>query len=217
MLINDLFINIYMNMIKNLFKYCIITSIVVWFISSSCFWALNDLRGSRWSWAYGELEEDFSYEDGSTKILDCEGNTDLGNCTGVKEKDDTIVVKLLKVFGLDYSTEKERDLKFIDYARAILNMALGLLAFIALIMTIYTFYMMFFTEDEAWAKKAKESLIGIFIALGIIWLAWLIVSFIFWRYQSNWKEKQEDIRKMGQWDTAMVTDTTIYDQIYLTT
>lgn len=203
-----------LNMIKNFFKYCIVTSILVWLTSWVCFW---QLRGMRWdNWAYGKLEEDFTYANSWTEALDCDGFTDLWNCTSVKEKNNTIIVRLLKVFGLDDSIEKERDLKFIDYARAILNMALGLLAFIALIMTIYTFYMMFFTEDEAWAKKAKESLIGIFIALGIIWLAWLIVSFIFWRYQSNWKERQEDIRKMGQWDTAMVTDTTIYDQIYLT-
>lgn len=206
-------------MIKSFFKYCIITSILIWLTSWICFW---QLRGIRWEddWTYGALEEGFTYDNPETKALECgDKNTDLWNCTSIKEDEkksvnDTIIRRLLKVFGL--KSDKNDDLKFIDYARAILNMALGLIAFIALIMTIYTFYMMFFTEDEAWAKKAKESLIGIFIALGIIWLAWLIVSFIFWWYQSNWKEKQEDIRDMGQWNTTMVTDATIYDQIYLT-
>ena len=145
-----------LNMIKNFFKYCIVTSILVWLTSWVCFW---QLRGMRWdNWAYGKLEEDFTYANSWTEALDCDGFTDLWNCTSVKEKNNTIIVRLLKVFGLDDSIEKERDLKFIDYTRAILNMALGLLAFIALIMTIYTFYMMFFTEDEDWAKKAKESL-----------------------------------------------------------
>jgi fumarate reductase subunit C len=186
-------------MIKNLFKYCIITSILAWFVSSSCFWALNDLRGWRWNWDYGALEEGFTYDNPEISALECDGNTDLWNCTSIKEDEkergkDTIIRRLLKVFGL--KSDKNDDLKFIDYARAILNMALGLIAFIALIMTIYTFYMMFFTEDEAWAKKAKESLIGIFIALGIIWLAWLIVSFIFRWYQSNWKLKEENIRNL---------------------
>jgi ABC-type lipoprotein release transport system permease subunit len=54
----------------------------------------------------------------------------------------------LEVFGLDYSTDRERDLKFIDYAKAIMNMALALVAFIALVMTIYTFYMVIFSEND---------------------------------------------------------------------
>jgi hypothetical protein len=60
-------------------------------------------------------------------------------------------------------------------------------------MTIYTFYMILFSENEAGIKKAKWSLLGIFIALGIIWLAWLIVSFIFWWYQANWKAHETEI------------------------
>jgi 4-amino-4-deoxy-L-arabinose transferase-like glycosyltransferase len=95
-------------------------------------------------------------------------------------------------------------------------MALGLISLIALIMTIYTFYLMFFTENEAWIKKAKWNLIGIFIALAIIWLAWLIVSFIFWRYQSNWKDNEQDIGTNTQWQTTMSRDKTNKNQIYLT-
>ena len=97
--------------------------------------------------------------------------------------ENSIIIRLLEVFWLDSNTDN--DLKFIDYAKSIVNMALGLISIIALITSIYTFYMMFFTENEAWIKKAKWNMIGIFIALGIIWLAWIIVSFIFWRYKSN--------------------------------
>lgn len=181
-------------MIKNFFKYCFISSILVWVISSQCFWVRWNNGESDWN--YGKLDAEFTYKSESTEALTCTGNTDLWNCVSVKEDkqrdDETIIRRLLWVFWLD--TSKDKDLKFIDYARAILNMALGLLAFIALIMTIYTFYMMFFTDDEAWTKKAKQSLIGIFIALGIIWLAWIIVSFIFWWYQSNWKDKEDQIQ-----------------------
>lgn len=120
-------------------------------------------------------------------LKDCDGSTDLWNCVSVKEKNDTIIVQLLWVFWLDNDTWKDH--KFIDYARAIMNMALWLVSFIALAMTIYTFYLMFFTENEAGIKKAKWNLTGIFIALAIIWLAWLIVSFIFRWYESNWLEK----------------------------
>lgn len=124
-------------------------------------------------------------------------DTDLWNCISIKPKEeDTIIIRLLGVFWLDNSRNK--DLKFIDYVRAIINIALWLVTFIALIMSIYTFYLMFFTENEAWIKKAKWNLVGIFIALAIIWLAWLIVSFIFRRYQKERKENEETI-----WNTAI--------------
>jgi cytochrome b561 len=92
-------------------------------------------------------------------------------------------------------------------------MALWLVAFIALVMTIYTFYMVMFSGSEDWIKKAKWNLVGIFIALGIIWLAWLIVSFIFWRYQSNWQSQQE---KIERWEITMSIEKHESNQIYLT-
>lgn len=142
-----------------------------------------------WIWLcewqkYGwkELDAEMPYKLGKV-TKDC--NTDLWNCVSVKEGDDTIIVRLLWVFWLDNDTWKDH--KFIDYARAIMNMALWLVSFIALAMSIYTFYLMFFTENEAGIKKAKWNLVGIFIALAIIWLAWIIVSFIFRWYHENWE------------------------------
>lgn len=144
-----------------------------------------------------------------------EPTTDIWSQVSIKENDKTIIVRLLKVFWLDYSTEKANDHKFLNYVRAIINIALWLVAFIALIITIYTFYMMFFTENEAWIKKAKWNMVGIFIALLILWLAWIIVSFIFRWYQSNWKEK-EDIFN-GNWTTSFNYSNNINNnQIYLT-
>jgi len=180
-------------MFNKLIRYLIITPVILLSISSFCLWQEWYLRIN------GKLNNNFPYQDTRTDNLVCDGGTDLWNCTSVKEDEkrwweETIIRRLLWVFGLD--TSKGKDLKFIDYARAIMNIALGLVAFIALIMTIYTFYMIFFSENEAWIKKAKENLTGIFIALAIIWLAWLIVSFIFWWYQSNWKLKEENIRNL---------------------
>ena len=102
--------------------------------------------------------------------------------------------------------------KFLNYVKAILNVALGLLSMVALIMTIYTFYLMFFTENEAWSKKAKWNLVGIFIALAIIWLAWLIVSFIFRWYKEQRQDRNEEIEK---WNITMINYETD-NQIYLT-
>lgn len=201
-------------MIKNIIKYSMLTFTIIWIISSSCFW-LKWLRWDRWDWDGEELDVNNPYKSELTENLICDDDTDLWNCTSVKEDkrwwDETIIRRLLWVFGLD--TSKNRDLKFIDYARAILNMALGLIAFIALIMTIYTFYMMLFSENEAWIKKAKWSLVGIFIALAIVWLAWLIVSFIFWWYQKNWKQRENDIETwkiVEQQEIAMMSNNTIY-------
>jgi len=197
-------------MIKKIAKCTIISSIFALSLWSFCLWQLK-----WWSWYYGELEGRFPRDSAETNVLECEGSTDLGNCTSIKEDErwrwDTILRRLLRVFGLN--TDKYNDLKFKDYVMAILNMALWLVAFIALIMTIYTFYMLLFSDNEAWIKKAKWNLVGIFIALAIIWLAWLIVSFIFWRYE-EYRKTKEDVIKDGK--VAIVWDKIYDDQIYFT-
>ena len=160
-----------------------------------------------------ETEYSFPYDNRKVDYITCSGSTDLWNCTSIKPDDiegnDTIIIKLLRQFWLDDSVD--RDLKFIDYVRAILNMALWLLSMVALIMTIYTFYMMFFSENEAGIKKAKWNLIGICIALGIIWLAWLFVSFVFWRYEDRRKSNEPYIPEQ----TITCNVNYVNNQIYL--
>ncbi len=175
-------------MIKKVTKYWLFTLAFVGFISSFCFWWL-------WGLWWSNTDTSFPYWSEETEVLKCDNSTDLWNCTSINEDKDgwkqTIIRRLLEVFWLD--TSHERDLKFIDYAKVIVNMALKLIAFIALIMTIYTFCMVMFSGNEEGIKKAKWNLVGIFIALGIIWLAWLVVSFIFWWYQGNWKANQGNL------------------------
>lgn len=192
-------------MLKKLMKYSISTSILIClFLWFSLWYQLTDDRNP------------FPYENPNADRLSCDGNTDLWNCTSIKEDEDrlsgdkTIIRRLLWVFWL--KDDEHEDLKFIDYAKAIVNMALWLISFIALIMTIYTFYMMFFSDSEAWIKKAKESLVGIFIALAVIWFAWLIVSFIFWWYKENLQKQEENI---GIGNVAMIDSTIVDNQIYL--
>lgn len=137
-----------------------------------------------------DINEKFPYDNAYTRV-DINDCRNLWNCTNLWDDVDitdqkSILNRLLEVFGLNSDTFWWEH-KFLNYVRAILNMALWLLGFVALVMTIYTFYMIFFTENEAWIKKAKWNLVGIFIALAIIWLSWLIVSFIFRWYQSNWQ------------------------------
>ena len=133
-----------------------------------------------------ETDSKFPFQKEPSASQNCDDTTDLWTCTDIKD-DNSILNRLLEIFKLDKVSEGS-DHKFLNYVKAILNVALGLLSMVALIMTIYTFYLMFFTENEAWAKKAKWNLVGIFIALAIIGLAWLIVSFIFRWYQTKWKD-----------------------------
>lgn len=156
-----------------------------------------------WAPFWVGLQEDKSYDFPFDKVekVQCDENTDLWSCVSIKEDetrwwDETIIRRLIKVFNLDILENVEnQDHKFLNYVKAILNVALWLLSMVALVMTIYTFYIMFFTENEAWAKKAKQNLVGIFIALAIIWLSWLIVSFIFRRYKNSWLDRQKVIEE----------------------
>ena len=176
-------------MLKKLRRYLFTILIIFFFSGLQCF---AEIRGGEW-W---DIWNDFPYETNPYLNPNNDGNEDyidLWDNVDIKESN-SIINRLLWVFWLK---NIEWDHKFIAYVRGILNIALWLLSMIALIMTIYTFYMMFFSENEAGAKKAKWNLVGIFIALGIIWLAWLIVSFIFWWYQANWKQ-HENIR-LKQW------------------
>lgn len=160
----------------------------------------------------GELSSSNPYHPDS-RIGDTEcDSTNLWDCVVIKDPDNnqSIINRLLEVFWLS-NDALWWDHKFIAYLRWILNIALWLLSFIALIMSIYTFYLMFFTENEAWIKKAKWNLIGIFIALATIWLARLIVSFIFRWYQKNWQEQWMGIL----WGTPQAMNHTLQkDEIY---
>lgn len=169
-------------------KKSILCIISLWFLT--CLWFFCVCNWQRF-WGV-ELSPSMPYIPTESPLPECD-STNVWDCVSIKENapKDTIIIRLLWVFWLD--TDRSHDLKFIDYARAIINLALWLVAFIALGMSLYTFYMMFFTENEAGAKKAKWNLVGIFIALAILWLAWIIVSFIFRWYQSNWKEKEMDL------------------------
>ena len=138
-------------------------------------------------------------------------NTKLWDHVDIKDEG-SLINRLLVQFWLN-TANLEWDHKFINYAKAIMNIALWLLSMIALIMTIYTFYMMFFSDNEAWIKKAKWNLIGIFIALAIIGVSRLIVSLIFRWYQSNWKAKEQEI---SIWNTSMVSESISNNHFYLT-
>ncbi|EKD25344.1 MAG: hypothetical protein ACD_80C00084G0030 [uncultured bacterium (gcode 4)] len=66
-----------------------------------------------------------------------------------------------------------------DYVKWLLNILLGLVSFLSLVMIIFAFYLIFFSKGEDGVGKAKKILIGVGIALAIMWLSWFIASFFF--------------------------------------
>ena len=71
--------------------------------------------------------------------------------------------------------------KFLASIKNIINRALGLLAFVAIvILLIAWFKMLFFAQDDWEQKKAFATVKNVAIALIFIGISWLIVSGIFW-------------------------------------
>ncbi len=91
---------------------------------------------------------------------------------------DSIWTKLTKSFLWDGLASKAWNA--MEYIRLIINIALWLIWFIALIMIIYWFFMIFFSEEEAGIKNARAIVKWSFIAIILIWLSWTIVSVMFW-------------------------------------
>lgn len=65
------------------------------------------------------------------------------------------------------------------YLKGIVNLLLTFVSLIALILLIYAFYMIFFKKDEAGITSAKQIIKWVIIALFVIWLSRIVVSFLF--------------------------------------
>ncbi|MCF7834988.1 hypothetical protein K9M48_02940 [Candidatus Gracilibacteria bacterium] len=92
----------------------------------------------------------------------------------------SVLDRLFTVFGLDSATYLQGPNKAEYYIKMVLNMILGLVSLISLVLIIYAFYLILFVKQEEGVAKARKIIIGVFIALFIMGMSWLIVSFIFW-------------------------------------
>jgi hypothetical protein len=86
-----------------------------------------------------------------------------------------------RVTGTSYDTGTS---KATNYVKWILNILLWLVSFLSLVMIIFAFYLIFFSKGEEAVGKAKKILIGVGIALTIMWLARFIASFFFDIYRT---------------------------------
>lgn len=92
----------------------------------------------------------------------------------------SLLDRLFSVFWLDSTTYLQWPDKAEYYIKMILNMILWLVSLISLVLIIYAFYLILFVKQEEWVAKARKIIIWVFIALFIMWMSRIIVSFIFW-------------------------------------
>jgi len=132
--------------------------------------------------------EDFFYQSPNLENIDKQNIDEKLNIGQTLKNDslapeNSILRQIRNYFSLwDYGNEKA---PAIAYIRMIINRLLGLVSFVALIIVIYAFYQIFGGKWEEWVAKAKKMLTWVAIALAVMWLSRLIVSFFFSIYTAN--------------------------------
>jgi|GEM_PF-2996867 len=100
---------------------------------------------------------------------------DIGQIAKQTNQQNSILERMLNVFDINYAG----DGKALSYVQVVINYVLSFLAFIALIVIIYGFYMMFFREQDKGFGEAKKTVIGAAIAIGVIAISWMFVNLAF--------------------------------------
>ncbi len=161
---------------KRKYLYTLIALIGLFFV-----WGIANIYGQGNEWFYYWTE--FEWEE-----LNQEQKTDLAKVLkndSINTDDDSLLYKIRKYFRLTGSETYDQDKPATGYITMIMNMALWLTSFISLILIIFAFYLMFFQKQEEGFAKAKKILIGVAIALVIMGLSWVLVSFFFEIYSSE--------------------------------
>ena len=140
----------------------------------------------------------FPYSGTETPIGISPINIDIPSIiTGNLEDNENVLNKLLWLFMPDNSIYDEGNWpSVLFYLKTIVNLLLWLVSLVAFIITIYAFYMMFFKKDEAGWTNAKQIIKWVFIALLIIWLSWIAVSFLFRFEKENTQNLSYDNTKI---------------------
>ena len=85
----------------------------------------------------------------------------------------------MTTFGINYAGNG----KALSYVQIIINYILAFVAFIALIVILYGFYMMFFRDQDKGFGEAKKTVLGAGAALFIIGISRLFVNFAFYIFE----------------------------------
>ena len=70
----------------------------------------------------------------------------------------------------------------VSYIQEVVNYFLSILAFVALVVLIYGFYLLLFSWQwfDEWYRKAKKYIFVSGFSIIVIWVSWLIVSWLFY-------------------------------------
>lgn len=97
--------------------------------------------------------------------------------------EDGIIKRMLRLFNLDQFTTNS-NAGALEYAKSLINLVLGFTSFIALLVILYGFGKMLFSEDEEGIATARTTVRSAAIAIAILGVSWLIVTFLFSIYDA---------------------------------
>jgi hypothetical protein len=94
---------------------------------------------------------------------------------------DSLTVRLIQAFyDAEFNPNSTQPAQY--YVKFLIDVALSLVAFIALCLLIYYLYIIFFGDREKNISQAKNHALNAFIAICLIGVSWMIVSFAFYMY-----------------------------------
>ena len=96
----------------------------------------------------------------------------------IADANDGVLKRMLSIFNLDQFTSLS-DASALEFAKYIINIALSLASFVAVIVIIYGFSQIFFSKDEEGITEARKVVQNAAIAIAIIAVSRFIVSFLF--------------------------------------
>lgn len=97
--------------------------------------------------------------------------------------DDGFLKRTLRLFNLDQFIASS-DAWALEYAKSLINRALGYVALIAFIVVLYGFGQMIFAEDEAGITTARKVVTSAAIAIAILGISRMVVTFLFAIYDA---------------------------------
>lgn len=151
--------------------FIILLLFVTFFIQSNCF-------SGQFDFIY-EIDES---PENWAPIIDegLEDNTNFWRIINdnIVDKQDSDLNQMIWVYhnDTDITGPNSKENKAVVYTRIIINYFLALVWFVALIILIYWFYMMFGSSHEEWMKKAKKYIVWAVIAIFVIWVSRFIIS-----------------------------------------
>lgn len=95
---------------------------------------------------------------------------------------DSLTIQLIQRF-YDPNFNPQNTQPAIYYIKFLIDVALSFIAFFALCFLIYYLYIVFFSNREEWISNAKWYALNAFIAIILIGLSRMIVSFAFYIYE----------------------------------